>query len=129
MCVGNSGRSQMAEAIFNYVAPRNMRAMSAGTKPATRVSRKTIEVMREIGLDIGGARPKGLTPEMVDEADRIITMGCLDESACPALLLQDRSKLEDWDIEDPKNLPVEEVREIRERIADKVMDLITDMLR
>ena len=129
VCVGNSGRSQMAEAIFNYVAPKNMRAMSAGTRPAARVSRKTVEVMREIGLDISTAKPKKLTLEMVEEADKIITMGCLNESSCPAFLLKDKTKLDDWRIEDPKDLSLEKVREIREQIADKVMDLISELMR
>ncbi len=129
VCVGNSGRSQMAEAIFNHVAPKNMQAMSAGTRPAARVSRKTVEVMREIGLDISTAKPKKLTPEMVEEADKIITMGCLNESSCPAFLLKDKTKLDDWKIEDPKDLSLEKVREIREQIADKVMDLISELMR
>lgn len=129
VCVGNSGRSQMAEAIFNYVAPKNMTATSAGTRPATRVSRKAVEVMREIGLDMRGAKPKKLTPEMVEEADRIITMGCINESSCPTFLVKDKSKLNDWNIEDPKDLPEDKVREIREQITSRVMDLITELLR
>lgn len=129
VCVGNSGRSQMAEAIFNYVAPKNMRAVSAGTEPAARVSRKAVEVMGEIGLDITGARPKKLSPEMVEEADRIITMGCLNSATCPAFLIKDKSKLDDWNLEDPKDLPVEKVREIRDQITDRVMDLVSEMLR
>jgi arsenate reductase len=127
VCVGNSARSQMAEAIFNSAAPKGISAMSAGTEPARRVSRKAVRVMREIGLDISAAKPKLLTPGMVDGADKIITMGCLEESSCPVFLLRDKSKLEDWGITDPKDLPIDEVREIREGIADRVMGLLKEL--
>lgn len=126
-CVGNSGRSQMAEAIFNSLAPGDNRAMSAGTMPARRVSRRAVEVMGEIGLNITRAKPKLLTQTMVEEADRIVTMGCLEERSCPAFLIKGKSKLEDWDIEDPRTLPLEQVRRIREQIKDKVRGLIEEI--
>ncbi len=127
VCVGNSGRSQMAEALFNSVAPKNIVAVSAGTKPARRVSRKAARVMREIGLDISAAKPKLLTPEMADGAEKIITMGCIEESACPVFLLKDKSKIEDWGIMDPKDLPIDKVREIRGEIAERVMELLMEL--
>jgi arsenate reductase len=129
VCVGNSARSQMAEAIFNFVAPKGVSAMSAGTRPASRVNRKAVRVMQEIGLDITSAKPKLLTPKMVKKADKIITMGCLGESSCPAFLINGKSKLEDWGIMDPKDLSIQEVRAVRERIADMVMELLKELQR
>ena len=124
VCVGNSMRSQMAEVLFNQLAPRNYYAKSAGTQPADRVSSKAIEVMKEIGIDISNAKPKLITPEMVKEAYKIITMGCINESSCPAFLIKDKSKLKDWDIEDPRGKTIEEVRKARDEIKRRVEQLI-----
>ena len=120
VCVGNSGRSQMAEALFNQAAGGKARAMSAGTKPASAVDPKTIEVMREVGIDISAARPKALTMEMLDQADQVVTMGCGVEGVCPASFVE----TEDWQLEDPKGKPIEEVRRIRDEIKTRVMKLL-----
>ncbi len=114
VCVGNAARSQIAEALFNQRAPANFTAMSAGTQPAESVSSKAIEAMKEIGIDISKAKPKLLTQEMVEKADRIITMGCINQSSCPAFLIKDKSKLEDWVIEDPRGKPLQKVRKVRD---------------
>lgn len=124
VCVGNSGRSQIAEAFFNHLTPANFKATSAGTKPASRVSSNVIQVMREVGIDINDAKPKQLTPEMVKKADKIILMGCIDQASCPAFILEDKSKLEDWRIPDPKDEPIERVREIREQIYARILELV-----
>ncbi|MBN2100022.1 MAG: arsenate reductase ArsC, partial [Dehalococcoidia bacterium] len=97
VCVGNSGRSQMAEAFFNQAAGGKARAISAGTNPASAVDPKTIEVMREVGIDISAAKPKALTMDMLDQADRVVTMGCGAEEVCPASFVE----TEDWQLEDP----------------------------
>ena len=94
VCVGNSGRSQMAEAFFNQAAGGKARAMSAGTKPASAVDPRTVEVMREVGIDISAARPKALTTEMLEQADRVVTMGCGVEGVCPASFVE----TEDWQL-------------------------------
>ncbi|MDI6654788.1 MAG: arsenate reductase ArsC [Candidatus Hydrothermarchaeota archaeon] len=122
VCVGNSARSQMAEAIFNKIAGKK-EARSAGTQPAEKVSRKAVAVMKEIGIDISTHTPKLLTREMVEKAERIITMGCLDSASCPLFLLEDKSKLEDWKLEDPRGMPIEKVREIRDEIGRRVEKL------
>ncbi|MBI5252871.1 MAG: arsenate reductase ArsC [Euryarchaeota archaeon] len=122
VCVGNSARSQMAEAIFNKIAGKK-EAQSAGTQPADKVSSKAIAVMREIGIDISMRKPKLLTREMVEKTEKIITMGCLDSASCPLFLLEDKSKLEDWKIEDPRDKPIEKVREIRDEIKRRVEGL------
>ncbi len=120
VCVGNAGRSQMAEAFFNHLANGKARAISAGTKPASAVDPKTIEVMREVGIDISAARPKALTMEMLDQADRVVTMGCGVEGVCPASFVE----TEDWQLEDPKGKPIEEVRRIRDEIRARVQKLL-----
>ena len=129
-CVHNAGRSQMAAALFNAAATKGtkqtkdtkhegLRAVSAGTEPAERVHPEVVEVMREIGIDLSQARPQKLTPELAQQADLLITMGCGDK--CPYV---PGLKIEDWPLEDPKGKPVERVREVRDEIARRVEALL-----
>ena len=120
VCVGNSGRSQMAEAFFNQAAGGKARAISAGTKPASAVDPQAIEVMRELGIDISAARPKALTVDMLEQTDRVVTMGCGGEGVCPASFVE----TEDWQLEDPKGKSLEEVRRIRDEIRARVTRLL-----
>lgn len=125
VCVHNAGRSQMAEALFNRMARElgvPAEAESAGTEPAAGVHPEVIEVMREVGIDLANRRPKLLTNEMVERADKVITMGCApDASACPALFVKD---VEDWKLPDPKGLPPERVRKIRDEIQERVAGVL-----
>lgn len=126
VCVHNSGRSQMAEAYFNQMAPQGMSALSAGTQPGGGLNPAAVEVMREEGLDMValGQHPKVMTPEMVESSVRIITMGCdVDASACPA----NYYVTEDWGLEDPKGKPAERVRQIRDQIKARVANLIEEL--
>ena len=120
VCVGNSGRSQMAEAFFNHLAGGKAQAFSAGTNPASSVDPTVIGLMKEVGIDISDKQPKKLMLEMLDGADRVVTMGCGVEQSCPATF----TETEDWGLEDPKGKPVEKVREIRDEIRKRVGDLI-----
>ncbi|RMF89097.1 MAG: arsenate reductase ArsC [Methanobacteriota archaeon] len=120
VCVGNSARSQMAEGFFNAAAPEGWQAVSAGTHPASSVSRAAVEVMAEKGIDLSKARPKELTREMVEEADMVISMGC-GVDLCPYNLYDG---VVDWGLDDPTGAPVERVREIRDEIERKVRDLL-----
>lgn len=124
VCVGNAGRSQMAEAIFNKLAPSGYRAISAGTKPAKEVNPLVIEALRQIGIDMSGSKPKLASREMVVEAERIITMGCEATDFCPATFLP---KVEDWKIEDPKGKSLQEIVSIRETIRERVEELIREL--
>ena len=124
VCVGNAGRSQMAEAFFNRLADGKAMAISAGTRPADAVDLQTIEVMREVGIDIGAAKPKALTMEMLDQADRVVTMGCGAEGVCPASFVE----TEDWQLEDPKGKPIEDVRRIRDEIRTRVLTMLEKSL-
>ena len=109
VCVQNSGRSQIAEAMLNKLAAGRARATSAGTKPAKEIDPTVVEVMRESGIDIGNQTPKRLTIEMIGQADRVITMGCGVEEVCPGTFVE----TEDWNLDDPRGQPLEKVREIR----------------
>ena len=126
VCVHNAGRSQMAEAFFNRFAKGKAQAFSAGTQPADDVNPIAATVMKEIGIDISANKPKILTLEMVQSADRVITMGCGDDPAgiCPARIVE----TEDWALEDPKGKPVEKVREIRDTIKNRVTRLVQEII-
>jgi arsenate reductase len=131
VCIHNSGRSQMAEAFANKLGAGKIRAESAGTEPGDGLNPQAIAVMEEIGYDMSGHYPKVMTPEMVESADKVITMGCgvnLDDidhgqPVCPAVFVES----EDWGLEDPKGQPIEKVREIRDQIKAKVENLIKEM--
>ena len=117
VCNHNAGRSQMAQALFERACPGDCRGESAGSNPARQVWPEVVQVMREIGIDIAGRRPKRLTVEMQLHADWAVTMGCGD--ACPYV----PTTVDDWDIPDPAGRPIDEVREIRDMIAERVDDL------
>lgn len=122
VCVHNSGRSQIAEAFFNlYVVVGQ--AFSAGTQPAECINATVLKVMDEIGIDIHNNGPEALTIEMLDNADRVITMGCSVSEACPASLVP----TEEWQLEDPDGKSLEEVRRIRDMIEAKVKALIEEL--
>jgi protein-tyrosine-phosphatase len=110
----------MAEAFFEHYAAGKAKALSAGTQPASHVDQTVVKAMREIGIDISSNRPKALTSEMLDGADRVITMGCSVEGVCPATIVP----TEDWQLEDPEGKPIEKVRAIRDEIEAKVKKLI-----
>ncbi|MGQ9525217.1 MAG: arsenate reductase ArsC [Armatimonadota bacterium] len=126
VCVHNSGRSQMAEAIFNHKARGTAQAVSAGTQPAEEVNPAAVEALQEIGVATDGLRPKLLTREMVQNADRIITMGCGVAESCPAFLY---GSVEDWGLEDPAGQPLAKVREIRDEIVRRVDRLLEELAR
>lgn len=122
VCVENAGRSQMAEAIARSYG---IDATSAGTIPATKVNPTVIEAMKERGFNLSSTKPKLLTPEMIEAADYVVTMGCRVEDVCPRpLIVRMEKKLVDWHIEDPKGKPIEDVRKIRSEIEDRVIELL-----
>ena len=125
VCIQNAGRSQMAEAFFNRFADGRAKAFSAGTQPADEVNPVAAQVMQEAGIDISGNKPRMLTLEMLQSADRVVTMGCGDDPAgiCPARIV----KTEDWSLDDPKGKPIEKVREIRDTIRVKVTDMLKEL--
>jgi len=122
VCLHNAGRSQMSAALFERAADGRHRALSAGTTPGDRVHPEVVEVMRELGIDLAGRRPQRLTTELAEQADVVVTMGCGDE--CPYV---PGTRYVDWDLEDPKGRPVEEVRATRDEIARRVQALVAEL--
>ena len=119
-CVHNAGRSQMAAAFFNQLAdPRRAQAISAGTEPGLRVHPEVLKVMKEVGIDLSDARPQKLTDELAREAQLLVTMGCGDK--CPYV---PGLRRDDWPLRDPKGLPMEDVRTIRNDIRSRVQTLL-----
>ena len=114
----------MAEAFLNRLAKGQLIANSAGTKPASRVDPTVVKVMLEVGIDIRGKKPKLLTFEMIETADRVITMGCSAKKVCPASFVP----TEDWELADPKGKPIAQVRQIRDKIEGRVNVLIKRLL-
>jgi arsenate reductase len=122
-CVHNAGRSQMAAAFFNQLAdPAKAKAISAGTEPGLRVHPEVLVVMQEVGVDLSDAKPQKLTEQLAHEAQLLITMGCGDK--CPYVPGLQR---DDWPLRDPKGLPPEEVRSIRDEIKDRVQALLVQL--
>ena len=122
VCLHNAGRSQMSRALFERAAAGRHQAESAGTAPAERVHPEVVEVMRELDVDVSGQTPRKLTREMAERADVVVTMGCGD--ACPYI---PGKRYVDWDLRDPAGLPVEQVRAVRDEIAERVGALVAEL--
>ena len=123
ICVGNSGRSQMAEGFFNSISPESYYAVSAGTKPAREVNPLVVEVMKEKGIDISSNKPKAVEGWMYTDAEKIILMGC-GEDTCPAPI---RGNVENWQIDDVRGKPIEDIRRVRDNIESKVNVLLNQL--
>ncbi len=115
VCVENANRSQMAEAFARILSGKSVETYSAGSHPSGKVNPKAVEAMRELGYDLSVHGSKSLD-ELPDVAfDFVATMGCGD--ACPMVRAKQRA---DWSIPDPKNLPPDEFRVVRDLIQEKV---------
>jgi arsenate reductase (thioredoxin) len=119
VCVHNAGRSQMAAALLDDLAGDRIDVSSAGTQPIEEIHPAVVEAMRERGIYLAGRRPTRLRDETVRDADVVITMGCGDE--CP---YYPGTRYEDWDVADPSDRPLEDVRAIRDDIESRVRDLL-----
>ena len=122
VCVENSCRSQMAEAFAHIYGGQNVEAYSAGSRPSGTVNPKAIESMKEIGYDLSTHESKSLNDLQDVKWDFVATMGCGDE--CPFIRADRR---EDWQIPDPKEMPPEEFRHVRDQIATAVKQLIDQL--
>jgi arsenate reductase (thioredoxin) len=124
VCLHNAGRSQMSKALFDRAADGLHTSESAGSRadPNSRVHPAVLEAMRELGIDLSDRRPRRLTRELADRADVVVTMGCGDE--CPYI---PGKRYLDWDLQDPKGLPVEQVREIRDDIGRRIEELVAEL--
>jgi arsenate reductase len=122
VCTHNAGRSQMAQAFFERYAPDDVRAESAGQEPAAAPWPEVVEAMSEVGIDISKRRPKKLDLEMQLHADWAVTLAC--GGTCPYV----PGVVEEWDVDDPRGKPMDEVRAIRDEIERRVVDLVENKL-
>ena len=124
VCLHNAGRSQISRALFEREAAGRHSAESAGSiaEPGGHVHPEVVAVMAELGIDLSGVRPQRLTTELAERADLVVTMGCGD--TCPYI---PGKRYVDWELLDPKGRPVEEVRAIRDEIAERVGRLIAEL--
>ena len=124
VCTENAGRSQMAEAFFKKFSKSNYDVISAGTIPSETLNSTVVMVMKEIGIDIVEQKPKLLSNSMIKNSVKTVNMGCMDKQNCPALFVRD---IDNWDVPDPKNQSIEEVRKIRDQIRSDVLKLIASL--
>ena len=115
VCIGNAGRSQMAQALYEHMGGE---ARSAGSQPAPEVHPEVVEVMRELDVDLSERSPRGIEQEDVEWADVVVTMGCGD--ACPVL---PGKRYVDWNLPDPAGRPVDEIRALRDDIQRRLEEL------
>jgi len=115
VCIGNAGRSQMAQAFYEQLGGE---ARSAGSHPESELDASVVAAMQEAGIDISSRRPKGFTDADVEWADLVVTMGCGD--VCP--FFPGKEYL-DWDLPDPVALSTDEVRSLRDDIRRRVAEL------
>jgi arsenate reductase len=118
VCVHNAGRSQMPAALFNRVAKARHEARSAGTHPGESVHPQVVEAMKEVGIDLSTAQPQKLQ----EWADVVVTMGCGDE--CPFI---PGKRYLDWELADPHDMDVAEVRVLRDEIEGRVEALVREL--
>jgi protein-tyrosine-phosphatase len=122
VCVENSNRSQMAEAFARIHGTDKVEAFSAGSRPSGRVNPRAVEAMKEVGYDLTTHTSKGLDKFDGKVFDAAVTMGCGDE--CPLVLARQRL---DWQIPDPKEMPLERFRHVRDLIEAKVKALLQSL--
>ncbi len=119
VCVENANRSQMAEAFARMHGGNEVEAASAGSRPSGRINPRAVEFMREVGYDLSTHMSKSLDEFNHRDIDVAVTMGCGDE--CPLVKARRR---EEWQIPDPKDMPTDEYRGVRDLIERKVKDLL-----
>jgi protein-tyrosine-phosphatase len=119
VCVANGGRSVMAERLFRAAAGGRHEARSAGSEPGTAAHPQVVEALREIGIDAGDHVPRKLDAEALAWAD--VAVSTCSEEVCPVTPGVRRIS---WELPDPKNLPLQEVRPIRDEIKKRVDELV-----
>jgi arsenate reductase (thioredoxin) len=124
VCLHNAGRSQMSKALFDKAADSRHTSESAGSKadPDGAVHPEVVQVMRELGVDLSDRKPRLLGRDLAERADVVVTMGCGDD--CPYI---PGKRYIDWDLQDPKGLPLDQVRAIRDDIAQRVNELVREL--
>jgi arsenate reductase (thioredoxin) len=123
LCVHNAGRSQMAAAYARELGGDAVRVFSGGSDPAASVNPNAVAAMAEVGIDVSEAMPQRWTDDIIRDADVVVTMGCGDE--CPFF---PGVRYEDWELDDPSGLDIEQIRPIRDEIRRRVGDLLEELL-
>jgi arsenate reductase (thioredoxin) len=124
LCPHNALRSVIAASLFNQLAQGQATAESAGTDPAERVTERTIQVLREVGIEVPVIKPQAVSRRMLERADRVITLTCpLD----PELAAVIADKSEEWPMPDTAGKPVDVLREVRELIKVQVERLLAEL--
>ena|SRR5438034_792478 len=118
VCIENTFRSVLSEAMFNRVAPRGWRAESAGVQAAPAINPIVVDLLGEIGIPLGPKTPRLVTPELIEHASRVVTFGCLDR--CP---IGAKEKAEDWPVPGATGKSMQELRAIRDNLRGRVEDL------
>ena len=122
VCEQNAGRSQMAAVLMNSLGAGRVHVRSAGSSPSASLNPAVIQVMAELGLDMGEEFPKPLTDDVVQAADVVVTMGCGDACA-----IYPGKRYLDWELTDPAGLKLDEVRAIRDEIRARVSTLLEEL--
>ncbi len=122
VCVENTFRSVLSEALFNARAPRGWVAESAGVHPVAAINPVVVDLLREVGIRLGPKTPRLATPELVAKADRVVTFGCLDR--CPP---GTQGKSEDWPLPGATDKSLDELRGIRDDLARRIAVLIRSL--
>jgi arsenate reductase len=122
LCVHNAGRSQMAAGFTRSLGTNNVRVVSGGSEPASKVNPSAVEAMHEVGIDIADYVPQKWSMEMLHEVDVVVTMGCGD--TCPYI---PGKRYVDWPLDDPAGQGVDAVRPIRDQIKTLVESLLEEL--
>jgi protein-tyrosine-phosphatase len=122
LCTHNAGRSQMALGFFQHLTGDAAVAWSGGSEPGLEINPSAVAAMAERGIDITGEYPKPWTDEIVRAADVVVTMGCGD--ACPIF---PGKRYDNWDLDDPAGLSIEQVRPIRDDLERRVRHLLDEL--
>jgi arsenate reductase len=118
VCVENTFRSVLSEAIFNASAPKGWQAESAGVQAAAAINPVVADLLQEIGIRLGSKTPRTVTPEMIARASRVVTFGCLDR--CP---IGAKDKGEDWSVPGATGKSVDQLHSIRDDLRQRIEDL------
>jgi arsenate reductase len=121
-CIHNSGRSVAAEVLARHHGGEQVVVSSAGSEPGSGVNPVVAQVLAERGLPVAQHTPTLLTPDGVQRADVVITMGCGE--TCPIF---PGKRYEDWQIDDPKGQDLPTVRRIVDDVDGRVRTLLADL--
>ena len=122
VCVHNAGRSQISAGWARHLAGNRLLVFSGGSAPAEIINPRAVEAMAEVGIDISEAFPMPFTDEIIQASDVVVTMGCGD--ACPIF---PGKRYLDWELADPHDASLEEVRVVRDEIGRRVGRLLVEM--